>query len=369
MVDINLFKEDEEEEWKPNPDEEGEDLEGEISDNLDFDEEVVEEEPVEEEPSPLDDEDFLGDDEAIPDFDDDQEEKDLEEDYEYGEGSKKSTPIWLWIVLGVVVVVAALYIFWFMPRQNQQVSPGVSLMTPPVADSTRTAVSQPETEDVKADTGQSQDVTPPVETPATQTTTQSSSGAPASVSRFVTSALPVFEFLANQNQMGTIILEGDRFHVGYVSATQGVAQTIGRRIQGLIGATSFKTSPEDRHRTAGKIQYWGVVSGDLPKQTSSSQGSQTRFSNADQFIQSISALIRQNQLNIRQTQKFNVRGQTAPVRLKIEGARNNMVGLLNRLKGFQGRYELTKITISPVTITDFSANQVKLVLDFSIPIG
>jgi len=367
MVDINLFKEEEEEEWKPDS-EGGESLNDDLGDDLNLGDDI-------EEPSPLDDEKLLGDEEAIPDFEE-PDEAELEEDYEYGEGTARKAPIWLWAILGVVIVAAAFYLFWYQPRQKKKAaSPSVTLLRQPQSDSLATAAQRTGGTTTSADedtlaggTEADREPPPPIATGTIP------AGVPGSTIRYVDAAKPVFENLSSQGQLGTIILEGNRFHVGYVSANPGLSQTIGQRIQRMIGASAIKVSPEDRHRTAGKVQYWGVISGDLPQRNYPEiQTSAQRFASVDRFVQGMRGLVQQSGLTLQESETFSARSEggirKTPIRVKVEGKNANAVSFLDVLKGFQGAYDLTKLTIAPVDISDFQASQVKLALDFSVWTG
>ena len=367
MVDINLFKEEEEEEWKPDS-EGGESFESDLGEELNLGDEI-------EEPSPLDDEKLLVDEEAIPDFEE-PDEGELEEDYEYGEGRARKTPVWLWAVLGVVIIVAALYLFWYQPRQSRKGAyPSVTLLRQPQSDSLAPAVQRPGETTTSADDDTSAGgITGERERPTPGATGTVPAGVPGSTIRYVDAAKPVLENLSGQGQLGTIILEGNRFHVGYVSANPGSSQTIGQRIQRLIGASAIKVSPEDSHRTAGRVQYWGVVSGDLPKSDyPESQTSAQRYASVDRFIQGVRGLVQQSGLTFQESETFSARSEggirKTPIRVKVEGRNANAVSFLDVLKGFQGAYDLTKLTIAPVDISDFQASQVKLALDFSVWTG
>jgi hypothetical protein len=369
MVDINLFKEEDEEEWKSPPDEGGEDVEGVLGEDLD----LGGEETDAESPS-FEDEKFLSDEDAIPDFEE-PEERELEEDYEYGDSRARGAPVWLWALLGAVVVAAAFYLFYLQPRQKAKSQMQTVTLRKSPADSLAPGLQRQSAQavatgaDSSTTLGDQRSGEAAVSRDAVSTT-----NVPSSTILFVNAATAVFDNLSSQGQLGTIVFEGGKFHVGYVSSTPGVAQTMGQRVQRLIGASAVRVSPEDRHSTAGKIQYWGVVSGDLPSGGAAvPQASTTRFNSADGFVAGIRGLGTENRMTFQQTEKFSIqsegRRRKAPVRMKIEGARANAINFLNALKGFQGNYDLTKLTIAPVNISDYTASQVKLVLDFTVWIG
>jgi hypothetical protein len=359
MVDINLFKDDEEEkEWKPTPGE-GEELGGEPKEDLGLDGNVSES-------SLLDDEGLLGDEEPIPDFGE-PEEKEKEEDYEFGEVKEKKTPVWFWAFLGIVVVGVFLYLFVYLPQQNKTkraASPEVR----------RPAL----TDRLKQESQARGQITSAVDsgTASQPSSIQRRVGAAGvrSVDVFVEATKVIFANLTQEGQLGTIILDGDRFHVGYVSETPNVSQAMGHRIKTLLGASEFRVSPEDRHRTGGRVHYWGVVSGVLPqKSLGLVQTSTKTFATADSFIEGMKGLVQQHRLALQQTEKYSERSEKGirhvPVRLKIEGSKTQTLTFLDALKGFQGNYNLAKLTLAPVVISDFQANQVKLVLEFQIAVS
>ena len=368
MVDINLFKEEDEEEWKSPPDEGGEDVEGVLGEDLD----LGGEETGAESPS-FEDDKFLSDEDAIPDFEE-PEERELEEDYEYGDNRVRGAPVWLWAFLGVVVVAAAFYLFYYQPRQKAKSQlQTVRVMRSP-ADSLAPGAQRPADQTVVTAEDSSTTLGDQRTGGTAVTGEMVSTDVPNSTVRFVSAATAVFDNLSSQGQLGTIVFEGGKFHVGYVSSTPGVAQTMGQQVQRLIGASAVQVSPEDRHSTAGKIQYWGVVSGNLPAgRTAAPSTSATRFNSADSFVAGIRGLGTQNRMTFQQTEKFSIQSEggrrKAPVRMKIEGAKTNAINFLNALKGFQGNYDLMKLTIAPVNISDYTASQVKLVLDFVVWIG
>jgi len=370
MVDINLFKEEDEEELKPSGEGEGENLEDELGEDFGLEEE-------ESEPSPLDEDDdsLLGDEEVIPDFDE-PDEQEVEEDYEYGETKTKRTPVWLWALLGVVLIGASVYLFWYQPRQKRKSAASRQSAVDLVSvDSLRQGAQQSQAGPITAgrdSSGITRDTTSQKDRVSGLVPATTKGLTPSTL--FIDVASAVFENLSAQGQLGTIILEGNKFHVGYVSSTPGTAQQMGQRIQRLIGAAGFQVSPEDRHRTAGKIQYWGVVSGEMPAMKQEGPPpSSGRFPTADSFINGVKELVQQSQLSFQQAEKFAVRSiqgvRQIPVRAKVEGNKANALMFLKNLKGFQGNYNVSKLTIAPVNISDFKASEVKLVLDFLISVG
>ncbi|MBN2030460.1 hypothetical protein JW824_09465 [bacterium] len=368
MVDINLFKDEEEEKWESDSGREEKSESGDdLIDEFSMDEELTQS-------SALSDKDLLDSDEPIPDFDEPGENV-VEEDYQFGNIKERKTSPWIWVALGVVLVFAAIYFFYIQPRQTQpeQIVPrmpsGVSegdLSTEQTTDSGEGLVD--------SDSGErgavSEEGTALRETGAESQI--SGLSALATVGTVVDASVAVFNNLTQAGQLGTIVLEGYRFHVGYVSETPGVAQAMGERIKAILGSSGYEVSPEDPHRTAGKMHYWGVISGVIPQKASTSPPSveSRRFTSMDQFIQEINTLVQNNRLSVQETQKFSTRSEEGlsqtPVRMKIEGSKAQTLVFLNALKGFQGNYRLLKLTMAPVDISDFQANQVRLVLEFAL---
>ncbi len=368
MVDINLFKdEDEEEKWESDS---GGDEKSDAGDDL-IDDFPIEEELTES--SALSDNDLLDSDEPIPDFEE-PEENALEEDYQFGDIKEKKTSPWIWVALGVVLIFAAVYFFYIQPRQTppEQVVPR---MPSGLSEGGVSSEGASDSGEGVVDSGSEEGVVSEESGAASETEVQSQIGglnALASVSAVVDASVAVFSNLTQTGQLGTIVLEGYQFHVGYVSETPGVAQAMGARIQSILGISEFNVSPEDPHRTAGRMHYWGVISGVIPQKasTSSSSAESRQFATTDQFIQEINTLIQNNRLSVEETQKFSARSEgglnQVPIRMKIEGNKAQTLGFLNSLKGLQGNYRLLKLTMAPVDISDFQASQVKLVLEFGL---
>ena len=355
MVDINLFKDDEDEkgEWQPTSGGEGE-LEDELR------EETLGAEGDFSGPSPLDEEGLLGsEDEVIPEFGE-HEEGEQEEDYEFGGGREKKTPLWLWAFLGLVLIGAVIYLFIIQPRQKKQGEELLSSRTQLTADSLSSVRRLGAVGTVRKDSSAAARKDSSISRPAVEG---------VSASMYVEAAGAVLENLSRQGQLGTIVVERDQFHVGYVSETPNVAQAMGHRIQTLLGASSFKVSPEDRHTTGGRIRYWGVVSGTLPKKASGVvETTGERFETEQSFIDGMKGRIQQHGLSIQQTEKFSVQSvggiRQIPIRMKVEGSKNQVASFFNGMKKYRGNYGLNKITIAPANISDFFANRVIVMLDF-----
>ena len=130
MVDVDLFKDEEDEEKNDKheevtPDESGEEeaadiLDGELEEELDFDEELSEELGGEDEDFLTDDDMLLEDDEvSLEEELDEPEAAESEENYQTLPGQKKTSPF-IWVLLGVVVIGTALYLFVLEPRGNKE---------------------------------------------------------------------------------------------------------------------------------------------------------------------------------------------------------------------------------------------------------
>jgi hypothetical protein len=192
-------------------------------------------------------------------------------------------------------------------------------------------------------------------------------------SSFVRASRTIVDEFTKHSQFAAFIMSGNAFHVGYVSETPNVAQAMSHKVMTLLQATGLKTSPEERHRTAGRIYYWGVVSGQLDGSASRIGSGSQRFSTADGFVEGLRGMVQQHSLTTKEVQKlfegaYDGKRQ-AQVRMKIEGSKTNAMEFLNGLQSFNGNYGVTKLIIAPVTISDFQANQVKLVLDFLVSFG
>ena len=62
----------------------------------------------------------------------------------------------------------------------------------------------------------------------------------------------VLNELANKGQFGTLLIEGNRFSVQYVSEAPGMAQAMAQTVQQLLNAKNVKVSKEDSDRSGGK---------------------------------------------------------------------------------------------------------------------
>ena len=368
MVDINLFKEDEEDkEWKPTLDDENV-LEGELTKDLDFGDDIHE-------PPDLNKDMLLDDEEEIPDFKE-TDENELEEDYEYGEIREKKPPVLLWLFLGVVVIGVALYLFLIRSGRLSK-SDIVNLISkrPAVSDSlsSKQVSKEPSvgTEGQQTDSQTQIAQGRPISERVTTMMNEGSLQVKASVGTLVDASKIIVQDLSRYGQFGAMLISGDRFFVEYVSETPGVTKSMGHRIQTLLNASGHTVSPEERHRTAGRIHYYGVVSGGLPKKSGFViQPGTGRYTSVDQFVSGVNTLSLQNRMVIQETQKFSDRSdrelKQAFVRMKMEGSKENALAFMESLKNLQGSFGLAKVLIVPANYSDFTAGQVKVVIECSV---
>ncbi len=376
MVDINLFKEDEEEEKEWQPDSEGQKNESQDSfdDDLGFDDALDGDDDAgpELEEEPADEEDFLGEDEAIPEFEDDEDDieaggLDQELDYDYGEAKDKKAPVWLWIVLIVVVLGACFYLFIY-----PKMTPSISTDIPRQQDVSKTQKTPGVIPDsTKADSAaatsmsQSQQLSTTEKTPSAQT--RSAGAIKSNNAALISVSESIFNNLAQQNQFGAILISDNQFMIQYASETAGVAQAMGHRIKTLLGVSEIKISPEDRNVKGNRVRYEGVISGTLPdKSYRVSNPVVKQYANARSFEQDIRGMLAQYKLKIQSIQKLSATSDGEPVRVKAEGTRSNMLRFMSSLKTIQGNLHMEKLFLSPASHTDFEAENVKLVLDFVI---
>jgi hypothetical protein len=382
MVDINLFKEDGEEElgWggessgneESNDDtigdefglDEGEELDGELKEELSF------EEDFDEAPT-LDDEELLGDDDVVPDFDESEEDI-SDEDYAFGEVKRKSTSPVIWILLGIVVVGAGIYKFWWEPQQNAKKP--VIATRPPDVNTLIEKMRQEQAQETPGETEGSEIESTPIVAETSKPPIKVSKYKSGDITGHLDAAVSVFENLSQQGQLGTIVIDGNQFRIGYVSATPNVANAMGHRIQTLLGVTETKNSPEERHQTAGVVRYWGVVSGSMPQLNGQTSQSQSKsFMNTDQFLNWLKEYCANRSIAVKQTETFTEKSvagkKMIPVRIKTEGRKAQVIQFLKGLKGFQGNYVMTKVIFTSVNISDYEAKQVKVVLDFLYEVG
>lgn len=370
MVDINLFKEEEgeEKEWNSTSDE-GEELEDALQDeDLGLGDQDITD------ASSLDDDDDLlsDDDEVIPDFGEPVD-VDQEEDYEFGEVKQRKTSPLVFVALGLVVIAALVYVFIIQPKERaaqQMVTPRVNRPTAMQQDAQPAASEAEPSGDMARDTT----TTPPaVRIMDSGGSRGGRTPVISSTSSFVRASRTIVDEFTKHSQFAAFIMSGNQFHLGYVSETPNVAQAMSHKVQTLLQASDLKTSPEERHRTAGKIYYWGVVSGQLSGTGGQVPTGTNTFTTADGFVESLRGVVQQHRLTTKEVQKLfegSYEGKRqAQVRMKIEGTKTNAMNFLNGLQNFSGNYGVTKLIIAPVTISDFGANQVKIVLDFLVSFG
>ena len=350
MVDINLFKNgggegEEEKEWDSKSPE-GNDFEDDLKDGLGFDEDLST-------PESFDDSKLL-DEEPLPDFDEPDEENPRDGDYEFGDVKEKKSSLWIWILMGIIVVTVMLYVFYIQPKQIAKSTKVVRAIKPPTIPPKTTA-------DKGVASVKQGEAKPVAGTPVGESPVGESTDFPATT--YVDASKVIFEDLSAKAQFGAILLNGDQFLVEYVSETPGVADQMGQKIKTLLGIGTYKVSPEDRHRTAGKIYYWGIVSGQLAKAKEAKPvppGSK-KFASAGVFVQSIKDLAGKYNLETIVTTPVD-----SKVTIKIEGANSNVLQFLQSLKNMSGNYKLEKLFMSSLDYSDFSGNRLKLILDCQI---
>ncbi len=356
MVDINLYKE-EDKEWLSSKDENEPEKED-IAEKLSFEDDMSE--PA------LDEDELLGDIGEEPKEDLTGEELPSDDDYAFDSKGKKAW-VWLWLLLGLVCVAAAVYLFVINPdflrfKKKTAGEPVKSAMI--TQDTASSAVPMP------------QDSAAIVSIPPSQAASlieevHFEDLVPTRI--LVDASRSVLEDLAGSGQFATLLIVADRYFVEYVSETPGVAQAMGRRIQTLLKAKSFKFSPEDQHMTEGESAYWGVISGRLDYQRAQGFPSGAdQFKDVNTFISTVQGKSRQFKLAPRTSQKLTdqVSGghREVCVRIEMEGSRENALSYLESLQSFQGNFGISKILVAPVKYSDFSAANIKLVLDFLIRI-
>lgn len=398
MVDINLFKDEDDDELERKPDEEMDmsldDLESELSDTGLSDSDLSDDDLVDEDLgdtldfeeddlADFDDKSFAGkedagggadllDDEfgALPE-DEAEEETVDESDYNYGDGRKKKTPVWVWALFGLFVVAAFLYLFVLQPASRGIKTVSV---TPQPAQTSRPALPVPADtagggQAEAADSVAAAGIRPEtdLEKTASDMTAPEAAG---SKTAYANSTVKVLADLSAAGQFGAVLLSGDNFAaVQYVSASPGAAEAMGNKIKQLLGATSVKTSPEERHRTDGKVYYYGVVSGTLPSGGPDAAGRAGNQS-YDAFSREIKNMIRQHGLKLTDIQKLHEKTtdqtQQTDVRIKIEGSKAAVTAFLPGMSRLPGNVYITKLFLTPSGYTDFKAGQLKLVLEFRL---
>jgi len=385
MVDIDLFKDDNEEnDWKESSDQSGgdlgDDLGGDAADEFNFDDEFGEGES-------LDTEGIMDGEEAIPEFDE-SEESDAFDDYEYGDVKEKKTSPFIWVLLGIVIVFVGVYIFVIDPSMNpfQQKKPATSTVqqrrpttltrrpttVPPSTGTVDTAAARPST---VAGTPGTSTTTPPagdtsVRQPAVTTagSQQQVSGTKNAV--LVNNSISVLNELSASAQFGTLMMEHDRFLVQYVSNQANVGQAMTNEIKALLNGANMKVSPEDRQTLNGRIRYSGVVSGTLPAESTGTPNRGQPIADPGTFENQLKALAVQQQMSSPAIERFSAQTKdnmkTQALRFKTEGSKVQAIRFLNQLKAMTGRFDMDKLLIVPQPYSDSEASQIKLVLDIDL---
>jgi len=358
MVDINLFKDEGEDEWTLNPDE-GEGNGDELKDDLVFGDEISE--------STLDDEALFGDEEdSIPDLEESEEVFKGEDEYNYGEAREKKSSFLLWAVLFVALIGVGFVIFQFvLPRLRSPETKEAS--APSRQEALKSVTGEPGEMAVSREdssTGGEKLVEPGI-----KITDQ-----PSMLLPMIENSKKVFQALTQTGQFESVIISGNKFHVGYVSETPNVAESMGHKIKTLLNVSSVIVSPEDGHRTAGKMYYHGVVSGQLSyPATSVTPTSANRFNTIEAFERVIKGLVQRNSLSVKEIQNLSEKDENGrketEIRVKIQGGKERVLAFLDALKQVRGNFVLNELLIAPVMIVDFQANEIKLVLGFLVSIG
>jgi len=345
MVDINLFEDDEEQLGKnektgePSGKKEG----GLSGDSLKEDDFSFDEDPVE---ASLDDpDDPLGEPGSRPKFED---ENASRPKAVRGVGkSKKVSP--LLIGVGVLAAAAIIFMQFVLPLLKPKTTPKVPSVTKNLP--------------VKGDT------TKIASRIGTIRTAAGSIGATLSqTSKYVEVTKSILENMGRDRQFVVLLLKGDQFFVEYSSPTRGTSESVGKKIQTLIGAADFTASREEQKKVGGGTMYFGVISGKLPAVQPPPSSSQKVT--ADQFIEQLKNQISKNGLSNTKIQKFSEYRRNSvlqtPVSLRAEGARNNVTAFLETLNSLQGNHELQTLIVVPQELTDLQANQLRMAAEFAV---
>lgn len=373
MVDINLFEEEPEEQ-----DDLGDGLGGDAfsGDDLGGDDDFSGDLNLDDGLSDDDgfgEDDLLDNEDSIPDF---EESEDEAEDYAFEGSSKRgSFPPWLLFLIGGAVIVVLLIQFvlpmLFSPKpvpvkqqQNRVVRPQTQ---PPPAGATQ---NQTQTQAPRGgETMQSK----PTSTQVGESTLTPNAALIDQSGQFdvLASTRSVFENLSRQGQAGVVIINGDNFLVEYVSATPGVSKAMGNQISQQIGANNFDASPEEKHSTGGRENYWGVISGIMPDPKV--YGQSGKFANVTSFQNQVSALIKQNGYVLKSIEqpagRSSVKGWQISGHMIFEGPQKNLAAFLTALNQMQGQWGISKLLLAPLNISDFHATQVKVGITFWVVVG
>ncbi|HDQ44905.1 MAG TPA: hypothetical protein ENN17_05315 [bacterium] len=302
---------------------------------------------------------LLDGDETLPDFE--EEEEGLDDDYTFeGSGPKKSPP-WLLIGVGLFAVAAVLFIYVIYPTLNKPVAIKLPKPKPPATKPVAVRPVQP------AETAPAQ----PTDQEQTPETIR-----PAVEGRYdvLAGTRTVFENLSAQGQAGVVIINNNRYLVEYVSKTPGVADAMGQRIQTLFGADNYAVSPEERHRTAGQDNYWGVVSGTLPPFSAHAPSPGANpYPTMTSFHGRIKTLCAQHGIALQSIAKpagiVQQPKQHSSGHMIIEGEKKNVFAFMHDLKQIEGHWGVSKLLLAPADIADFHASRVKMGITFWVEIG
>jgi hypothetical protein len=342
MVDINLFEDDDEQLGKKEKtgDPSGKKESGLSGDSLKEDDFNFDEDPTGASLDPFDES------EIKPEFRTEDADRQISS---RGTGkAKKVSPVV--IVLGVVVLAVVVYMQFFMSSKKPVLMP----QRPRPALQTK-----PDT--AKFGSGTAALKTKPMAGGAI-------GEASSQTVKYIEITKSILENLGRDGQFGVLLLKDDRFFVEYAAANRGLSETIGKKIQNMIGADGFTVSREEKHTVRETTWYFGVISGKLPSMKPAVPKAQQIT--ADQFIEQLKNLGNQKGLSNSKIQKFsaysrNMKLQT-PVTFRAEGNRQNAVAFLESCKILQGNYELLTLLVVPIEIADRQANQVKLIVDFAV---
>ena len=373
MVDINLFKEDEEEQQEGQPESGGKEpteSDDVFGDDLGFDDALDDVGAGVEANNEFESDDLLDEEDTVPEFDDDEEFEDEETqdiDYDFGETKEKKTPVFLWILLVIVVLGAGFYLFLY-PRMTQKVATPIprEQQNLQVPEQTTPADTAQHMASEQVQVAQDEQTEQPVQMQS-QASTRTGSTARVSNASMVSVSTTVLGNLTRLDQFGAILITDDQFMVQYASETPSVAEAMGSRIKALLGVSEVKISPEDRNVKGNHIRYEGVISGTLPNKSFTVTNPVVKqYGNADQFIADIRTLLGQYKLNIQSVQKMSANSDGTPVQVKAEGARQDMMQFMDRIQSIQGNLQLDKLFLAPASLLDYQAEQLKIVLDFTV---
>ncbi|MBN2201658.1 hypothetical protein JW777_06890 [bacterium] len=349
MVEINLFEDDESQSAKHDKSGDSQsrgddDLTGDSakSDDFSFDDELTE-------PSldPMDTD-------IDPIFEPDEPKGSKKRGSRHGGGSKQVSPL-IWALLGLAVIVVAgmiLYPKFFPPKAVMRPPMGVR---PPISTTMKTPTDSVRTPGLKP--GEAQ--------------TAAGTAAAGPTVKYAATAKAVVEDLGKDSRFVALLLKGDQYFVEYAAGARGGQEEMGRRIQVLLGADSFKASPEDRHKVGGSDRYFGVISGRIPIAKSTAPAAPAALkTDAEAFKARLNALVTEKGLTNTKIQKvsevtLNGKLQT-PIRLRTEGPRQNALAFLESLKALPANGEMCKLLVAPADISDLAAAKLKLVLDFAV---